>query len=251
MNPAEFLTLERAEQELWWFQGMRRILFGMLDPLVAERNIGRVLEAGSGTGHTAGILAKRYGWTMCPIDLAWEGISRTKRSDRVCPAQADLLACPFGSGAFDAVVSLDVLVHLTAGAESGALREFARVLRLGGLVVLRMSALDVLRSRHSQFTGERQRFTRSRLIREVRDAGFRVLRCTYANALLVPVALARFRVWEPLTRQAPASGTSAVPAWLNRTLAAPLALEADLLSHGVNFPFGQSLILIGEKTSDR
>ena len=35
-------------------------------------------------------------------------------------------------------------------------------------------------------------------------AGIRVLRCTYANSLLLPVALAKFRLWEPLMRQAPA-----------------------------------------------
>lgn len=251
MNPAEFLTLERAERELWWFRGMRRILFGMLDPLVAKRQIGRVLEAGSGTGHMTTVLAKRYGWNMFPIDLAWDGISRTKRSPQANPAQADIRACPFRSGAFDAVVSLDVLVHLTAGAESIALREFARVLRPGGLVVLRVSALDILRSRHSQFTCERQRFTRRRLISGVREAGFHVLRCTYANTMLLPIALARFRIWEPLMRQAPASGTRSVPGWLNRALAAPLALEADLLSRGLTFPIGQSLLLMGEKTSDR
>ena len=251
MNPAEFLGLERAERELWWFRGMRRILFGMLDPLVDARKIGRVLEAGSGTGHMATVLAKRYGWKLFPIDRAWDGISRTKRWDQLNPAQADIAACPFRSGAFDAVVSLDVLVHLKAGAEIAAMCEFARVLRAGGLLVLRVSALDVLRSRHSQFTCERQRFTRSRLVRGVREAGFRVLRCTYANTVLLPVALARFRLWEPLTRQAPASGTSALPGWLNRALAVPLAIEADLISRGVDFPVGQSLILIGEKTENR
>ena len=34
--------------------------------------------------------------------------------------------------------------------------------------------------------------------------GIRVLRCTYVNSLLLPVALSKFRVWEPLT--APAAG---------------------------------------------
>lgn len=251
MNPAEFHTLERAEHDLWWFQGMRQILFGMLDPLVSARKIHRVLEAGSGTGHMSSLLAQRYGWTMYPIDLAWEGISQTERSCQTRPAQADITACPFRDDAFDALVSLDVLVHLMPGAESGALREFARVLRPGGLLVLRVSALDILRSRHSEFTHERQRFTRHRLVSAARAAGFEILRCTYANALLLPVAFARFRIWEPLTRQAPASGTGPVPPWLNRALAAPLALEADLLSRGLNFPLGQSLILTGERTSSR
>ena len=207
MNPAEFVTLEQAEHELWWFRGMQRILFGLLDPLAASREVARVLEAGSGTGHMARALGQRYGWNMFPIDLAWEGISRTGKSSRVLPVQADIAVCPFRGAAFDAVLSLDVLVHFAPGREVLALKEFVRVLRPGGLLLLRVAALNVLRSRHSEFTGERQRFTRGQLVRTARDCGFRVLRCSYANTLLLPVALARFRFWEPLTRRPPASGT--------------------------------------------
>jgi SAM-dependent methyltransferase len=247
MNPAEFITLEHAERELWWFRGMHRILLGMLDPLASSREVTRVLEAGSGTGHMARTLAQRYGWSLFPIDVAWEGISRTEKSSRVLPVQADLAVCPFRGAAFDAVLSLDVLVHLARGGEALALREFARVLRPGGLLLLRVSALNALRSRHSEFTGERQRFTRRRLIRVARDCGFRVLRCTYANTLLLPVALARFRLWEPLMRRPPASGTGPVSAWLDRLLYLPLAVEASLLTRGFDLPVGQSLILIAEK----
>src|SRR5690606_20111096 len=114
---------------------------------------------------------------------------------------------------FDAVVSMDVVVHLPRGAEGAAFGEFARVLRPGGLLVIRTSALDVLRSRHSEFAQERQRFTRRRLIEAVSRHGIRPLRCSYANSLLMPVALFRFRVWEPLTGQAPASGVSEVSPW--------------------------------------
>lgn len=125
--------------------------------------------------------------------------------------------------------------------------EFARVLRPGGLLVLRVSALDALRSRHSMFTRERQRFTRGRLVRLARENGFRVLRCTYANTLLVPIALVRFRLWEPLLRKPPASGTAPVAPWLDRLLYLPLAVESKLIAAGMNLPLGQSLILVAEK----
>ena len=115
------------------------------------------------------------------------------------------------------------------------------------MIAIRVSALDMLRSRHSQFAHERQRFTRSRLMEAANAAGLNVLRCTYANSLLAPVAWAKFRLWEPLTKQAPASGVEPVPRWLDRALYAPLAIERRLTRAGIDLPAGQSLVLIAEK----
>lgn len=247
MNPAEFQTLAQAERNLWWFRGMQRMLFELLDPLHARHRISRVLEAGCGTGYMAALLQQRYGWRVFAVDLAWEGISQATRSGEIVPIQADISSLPFRTGSFDAVLSLDVLVHFPRGEEVAPLAEFARLLKPDGLLVLRVSALDVLRSRHSEFVHERQRFTRGRLVRTALEQGFRVLRCTYANSLLLPVALARFRMWEPLIGGPPASGTAPVPRWLDRLLYVPLALEAAFVSRGWNLPVGQSLILIAAK----
>lgn len=246
MNPAEFATLDQSERDLWWFRGMRKILFRLLDAFAGGGSITRVLEAGSGTGYTASLLAERYGWRTFAIDLAWEAVSRTPRRDRVYPVQADIAAFPFDAGLFDAIISLDVLVHLPRGEEIRVLREFARVLRPGGLLVLRVAALDVLRSKHSEFIGERQRFTRQRLLNVSSSAGFRILRCSYLNSLLIPAALIRFRLWEPLSCRPSRSGTGLIPRWLDRLFYASLATEEFLLSMGLNFPLGQTLILLGQ-----
>jgi hypothetical protein len=133
------------------------------------------------------------------------------------------------------------------GEEHLAAREMSRVTRRGGLVVVRTSALEILWSRHSEFVHERQRFRRRRLMGLFAGAGIRVLRCTYVNSLLLPVALFRFRVWEPLMRQPAASAVEPVAPWLDRLLYAPLGLEAAWIGAGRNFAAGQSLLLVGEK----
>ncbi len=247
MNPAEFQFLAAAEQDFWWFRGMRQILFRILEPLVAQRPIRRVLEAGCGTGHFACQLEARYGWQVFPVDLAWEGLQHGRRLGVQRMAQCDIRRLPFPEGSFDAVFSLDVLVHFPSGEEIRALQELARVLAPKGLLVLRAAALKVLRSRHSQFTGECQRFTRARLKAAVERVGLRPLRISYANSLLLPVALAKFRLWEPLLRKPPSSGLQPLPAWLDTALGAALGLEARILATGVNLPLGQSLLLLAEK----
>lgn len=247
MNPAEFANIAKSEQHFWWYRGMQRILFRLLDPVTQTRRFGNVLEAGCGTGYLSKVLAERYGWRMFPVDLGREGLDWARRLGVERPVQCDIGALPFRDRAFDLLLSMDVIVHFPPGEEGRPIAEFARVLEPGGVLVIRVSALDVLRSRHSEFAHERQRFTRPRLVRLLEDYGFAVRRCTYANSLLMPVALAKFRLWEPLTRQAPASGVEPVSPWLDRLLYVPLALEAALLGSGVNLPMGQSLIAIAER----
>ena len=249
MNPAEFPNIARAEASFWWYRGMRAILGGILDPWLKGRSIVRVLEAGCGTGYFAKLLERERGWRVYPADLAWEGLrcGRAMGLDRM--SQADLAALPFQDEAFDAVTSMDVLIHFERGEELKPLSELVRVTAPGGLLVLRVSALDALRSRHSQFVSERQRFTRRRLVRAIRDTGVRVLRCTYANCLLLPLALAKFRLWEPLVSRRPASGVQPVPRWLDSLLYSCLRAESVWLGRGHDLPLGQSLILVGEKAA--
>lgn len=249
MNPAEFANIAKAEEDFWWYRGMREITFRMLDPIVAGRQSQNVLEVGAGTGFFSRCLERRYGWKLFPMDLGWEGLQFCRKLGVARMAQADMRLLPYGTEAFDAVVTMDVLVHIPRGEEDGPLREMARVLKPGGLLVMRVSALDALRSRHSIFAHERQRFTRGRLLNCIQPLGLKILRCTYANSLLLPVALAKFRIWEPLTRQAPASGVQKVTPLLNRLLELPLWLEAAWLGGGGAFPLGQSLFLIAEKAA--
>jgi SAM-dependent methyltransferase len=247
MNPAEFANIARAEREMWWYEGMRRILFGMLDSIAGPRRIERVLESGCGTGLNASLFEERYGWKVVGLDLAGEGLRQARELGVERLVQGDMRALPFPDDSFDALVSLDAMVHLEPPAEKLAVREMARVVRPGGLVVLRAAAHDVLRSRHSQFVGEKQRYSRARLVELARASGLRVLRATYANSLLLPVALARFRLWEPLFAREAHSGVGVPAPWLNRLLLAPLKLESRWLGRGGGLPMGQSVVMIAEK----
>lgn len=247
MNPAEFENIRAVEQDFWWYRGMRKIFFRMLDPMLKGRRIARVLEAGCGTGYFSRILQKEHGWPVVPMDISGEGLRHALALGVAKPVQGDVSSLPFASGTFDLVLSLDVLPHLPRGDEQGAIREMARVAAPGGLVVVRAAALDILRSRHSEYVFERQRFTRRQLAEAMSAAGIRLLRCTYANAFLLPVALAKFRIWEPLSRAPLASGVEPSPPWLDRLLHTPLAVESAWLGMGRDLPLGQSLILIGER----
>ena len=247
MNPAEFANIAAAEESFWWYRGMREILFRLLDPIARDARSVRVGEAGCGTGYLSRGLAARYGWTLYPLDIGAEGLAHAQSYGVPRLVRGDVTALPYRDGSFDLVLSIDVIPHLERGREHAALAEAFRTLRPGGWAVLRAAAFEMLRSRHSQFVAEEQRFTRKRLVAAVENAGFRVERVTYVNALLMPIALFKFRVWEPLTRQKAGSGVQPVAPWLDRLLLAPLAWESRWIAKGRGFPAGQSLLLIARK----
>jgi len=248
MNPAEFANIARCEQDFWWYRGMREILFRFLDPHIEGRKFAHVLEAGCGTGYFSHLLQTGRQWPVVPTDISADGLAYARTMGVERAVQSNICSLPFASGAFDLVLSIDVLPHLPPGMDGQAAAEFARVLSPGGLALIRTSALDILRSRHSAFARERQRFTRRRLIGLAESAGLRVRRCTYINSLLLPVALFKFRAWEPLLRRPAASGIQPVAPWLDRLLYSALAVESRWIAAGRGFPAGQSLLLLGEKT---
>jgi hypothetical protein len=147
-------------------------------------------------------------------------------------------------------MSFDVLQQFSAGEEKLALAELARVVEPGGMLVLRVSAFEALHSRHSEFVCEQQRFTRPQLTQLVERAGFRVLRTTYANTLLSPIAWAKFRLIEPLQSKHTESGIQPEPRWLDSILYSALAAETAWLRAGFALPFGQSLLLAAERTGE-
>ena len=249
MNPAEFANIRRSEEDFWWYRGMREILFRMLEPHLAGRGIGHALEAGCGTGYLSQRLQRERRWPIVPLDYSGDGLRYGRELGVGNAVQGDIRSLPFGDGAFDLVLSLDVLAHLPRGEEHAAARELSRVARRGGLVVVRTSALDILRSRHGEFACERQRFTRRRLMETIRGRGHTAVALHLSQ---LPAAAGRAGQIPDVgaaVAPAPESGVQPVAAWLDRLLFAPLAMEAAWLGAGRNFPAGQSLLLIGEKMS--
>src|SRR5437762_11476042 len=143
MNPAEFANIRNSEEHLWWYRGMRKMFFRVVEPYLRGRPLRRMLEAGCGTGYFSKIMQQTRGWPVIPMDIAIDGLRHARRLGVERLVQGDLAALPFSSASFDVVLSLDVIPHLERGSEHQAAREFARVTVPGGLVVIRTAALDI------------------------------------------------------------------------------------------------------------
>ncbi|MGH3390730.1 MAG: class I SAM-dependent methyltransferase [Actinomadura sp.] len=100
-----------------------------------------VLDAGCGEGHTAMRLAQRFGLQVEGIDLLDFNIARGRQlvqrhrsAARVRLQVGDYTALPFADETFDGIYTIEALVH--APEPQSALKEFLRVLKPGGKLVL-------------------------------------------------------------------------------------------------------------------
>lgn len=151
---------------------MRGVLFSLLDPLVAGRPFGTVLEAGVSAVCHPRELERRYDWKLSSLDPG-----------------CNLDSLPFQNASFDAILALDPPPYPT-GIEQ-AVRELARVLARGGMLVLGALASGHAVSRKSLISlVERQsiRVLRSSRICAVGDRFPAVLQALWLRAgLNLPV----------------------------------------------------------------
>jgi SAM-dependent methyltransferase len=242
MNLEEYARMFEAEEAQWWYAGMRAISFALLEAASPERGAPRrILDAGCGTGNNLEHLASRG--SAVGIDLSDEAL-RFCRTRGVAVARAGLLSLPFPDGCFDWVTSLDVLYHRWVSDDRAAVAELARVMRPGGLLLVRVPALRMLWGAHDEAVHSRHRYTRREVASLLEGAGLRVERATYANTLLLPLLAAR-RGLDHLTGRR-GSDVGFLPAPLERAFRSALRLEALFLRRG-SLPVGASVFALGRK----
>jgi len=244
VDPLEWTR--RAESDHFWFRGFRWLLQPVLESASGGRRNLSILDCGCGTGRNASLLS-RYG-RVVGVELSAVGVEMARRNP-MHVVRGDITLAPFRSDAFDLATAFDVLQFV---ADEVGVREMARVVRPGGILVLTLSALDVLRGDHSELWQERRRYTPATARRLVEQAGLRVERVSFLFGSLFPLMLtARFvqRRLRSYRGARPDNDISVPSAPFNAMLTALLWVEAAV-TRMIPAPVGSSVLVVARKPGE-
>lgn len=207
------MTLDRVLEPEWMDSEEEALEYDAMDHTEVNRafvdrlvelgaRTGRLLDVGSGPAHIALEAAERLpGARVVALDAArWmhrvarRRLSSSPAGARIFPLVADAKRMPFRDGCFDAVFSNTILHHIAD--PRPVLREIRRVVRPGGIVLLRdlrrprdRPELERLVALHAADANEKQRA----LFRDSLHASFTL---DEVRALLRECGLGDLRVWE-------------------------------------------------------
>ena len=269
LNADEYLKLAEVEDRMWYFRSLhahvRRELRAVLgnvggaapsprdaaDAAGAPHPQRNILDAGCGTG---GLIlrmraaepaaAGKPAWRWSGIDfmpLACE-LARKRCGPEVEIREASITALPFADASFDAVVSADVICQVVDA--EVAVKEFFRVLRPGGVVVINVPAYMWMWSYHDDSCQTKHRYTRPEIAALLAGAGFRDARLTHWNALPFPLVWAKRKLFRA------AGDTSDVkeyPAAIEAMFRGVMAVEHAWLRAGGTWAWGTSVFAVARK----
>jgi SAM-dependent methyltransferase len=245
MDPSEYELMFKVEDDHWWYRGMKAITTSLLDRFFSGRTDLRVLDAGCGTGAAmTGYLASLG--TVVGIDLSSRALGYCRKRGASRLVRGSVAELPFASANFDLVTSFDVLYEDSVPQDLPAVREFSRVLKVGGRLLIRLPAYDWLRGRHDRVIHTARRYVRRRVQSLLELGGFKVEHISYANTILFPLALV-MRTAERLLRwDQPRSDLALPTGSINGLLGCVLALEAPLVAK-YRLPYGLSIVAVAQK----
>lgn len=241
MLKSQYANIYYHQDTLWWYQGMRAINESLLTKYLPKKKNLKILDAGCGPG-AALLYLKKFG-DVTGVDISDEALKYASKRGKV--KKGDIASLPFKDKTFDVVVCFDLLYHKWVNTKK-AISEIVRVLKPGGIFLVREPAFDWFRSSEDIASQTRHRFTKEELRREL-SSSFEVLKLTYVNFFLFPLAFIK-RIPEVIgiKKKRGVSDLQTVSPLLNKLLFSIFQQEQFLLHH-LNFPFGTSVIAVARK----
>lgn len=229
------------EQWHWWFRGRERILRTVLRRELMGQTKLRIASIGCGPAEGFAWLAPLTGSQGWIVGLDVDPLHARRLRSGLEHVIGRIEAVPLASRTFDAVLVMDVLEHLDD--DTVGLREAARLVAPGGLLLVTVPALPSLWGRQDVVSSHRRRYTKQTLRQLFLRADLPHPTVSYFNVLLFPLiaAIRWSRRAMCLTHSSRSDFDDSHPGLSNEILASIFALERLWIGR-VPMPVGVSLL---------
>lgn len=227
MKKAEYARMAERESSYWWHLGRLRIIETYLQQATKgkDKKKVRILNIGAGTGGTLAMLEK-YG-VVDNADISDDAIAFMKQLGYSRIDKVDGIDLPYKDKTYDIVGAFDVLEHIQD--QEMALKEWRRVLKDDGAVLITVPAYQWLWSEHDVSLYHCRRYTTGRLKWVANSVGLTPRKLSYAIVFSLPLVVG-FRFLHKITGKKADSETSYVdvPNWVNSLFTRLLYVEAAM-----------------------
>lgn len=240
----------QLEEQHWWFASRRDAVYDLINTMNLPASAA-ILEIGCSGGPLMQRLRTAGYKDVTGIDLSTSAIELAQARGVPHVSVMDGAALEFADGRFDVVIASDVLEHIED--ESKALREWTRVLKPGGKLLVFVPAHAYLWSEHDVVNHHFRRYSRQGLADVMTHAGLKVQRSSFWNAALyLPTAalrLGRRLLSGPVSSQVKPGATGDLHSFagpVNSLLLQWIKVENRILKH-VDLPLGVSVFALAQK----
>ena len=239
-DQAYFDVMAENSDRHWWYRARWRLVEELLAGQVPPG--ATAIDVGCGTGDVIALLADAGAHRVVGSDLSTDALGHAAdRAHRGALVVSRAERLPFPAACADVVVSLEVIEHLDS--DIAALREYRRVLRPGGTLLVTVPAYESLWGEHDDWAGHRRRYGAGQLARTIGRCGFEVTRTSYYFSFLVaPAFLVRRTPLRRLVSSTDEDASSSVLA--DRVLSSAARVERSVLRRVGRLPFGLSILAL-------
>jgi len=231
----------KIENEHWWFAARQKILWNFISQNLSLTQKSKVLDVGCGTGAILDTFTKHF--EAYGQDVSEQAVDFCKQRGLQNVFRGYLNELPSHLNEFDLVTAFDVVEHIED--DFGVLKQMHSLLKTNGNVLITVPAFQMLWGAHDVVTHHKRRYVKATLRAVMEKAGFEIVRMSYFNFFLFPVAVAR-RIQAKITKVDEAKDLEMPSPRLNGILKSVFEMEKNILPT-INFPVGLSLIAIGRK----